>query len=108
MQRRKPRRSASLPAHRDEHPASAKDMVPSGAQIEKISATVRATIASLRSLMFTLRPSSLDRGGLAMALETYIDQQESVHDSTRYELENRPRWLSVPVAGIVRMLEEEP
>jgi PAS domain S-box-containing protein len=61
----------------------------SGAQIEKISATVRATIASLRSLMFTLRPSSLDRGGLAMALQTYIEQQESEHESTRYELENR-------------------
>jgi predicted trehalose synthase len=25
----------------------------------------------------------------------------------RYELNNRPDWVSIPVAGIVRMLEEE-
>ena len=25
----------------------------------------------------------------------------------RYELDNRPEWVSIPVAGILRMLEEE-
>jgi predicted trehalose synthase len=25
----------------------------------------------------------------------------------RYELNNRPEWVKIPVAGIVRMLEEE-
>ena len=25
----------------------------------------------------------------------------------RYELNNRPDWVRIPVAGIVRMLEEE-
>lgn len=62
---------------------------PSGEQIEKLSTTVRETITSLRNLMFRVRPSSLDRGGLAVALETYLEQQRSLHPATAYELENR-------------------
>jgi PAS domain S-box-containing protein len=61
---------------------------PTGEKLDKITTTVRDTIASLRHLMFQVRPSSLDRGGLAVALQTYLDQQASMHPDTRYELEN--------------------
>jgi signal transduction histidine kinase len=62
---------------------------PTGQQIEKLSATARETITSLRNLMFRVRPSSLDLGGLAVALETYLEQQHQMHPATTYELENR-------------------
>jgi signal transduction histidine kinase len=62
---------------------------PNGEQIEKLCTTVRDAITSLRNLMFRVRPSSLDRGGLAVALETYLEQQRSLQSATAYELENR-------------------
>jgi predicted trehalose synthase len=40
------------------------------------------------------------------ALIALFELEKALYE-IRYELNNRPDWVSIPVAGIVRMLEEE-
>ena len=39
-------------------------------------------------------------------LLTVFELEKAVYE-LRYELGNRPDWVSIPVAGILRMLEQE-
>ena len=39
-------------------------------------------------------------------LLTVFELEKAVYE-LRYELDNRPDWVSIPAAGILRMLEEE-
>jgi predicted trehalose synthase len=45
-------------------------------------------------------------GGSMDRLLTVFELEKAVYE-LRYELNNRPDWVSIPVAGIARMLEEE-
>jgi len=45
--------------------------------------------------------------GTAMDKLLRVFELEKAVYELRYELNNRPEWVKIPVAGIVRMLEEE-
>jgi trehalose synthase-fused probable maltokinase len=51
--------------------------------------------------------SSLVPSGAGMDKLLLVFELEKAVYELRYELNNRPDWVSIPVAGIVRMLEEE-
>jgi trehalose synthase-fused probable maltokinase len=51
---------------------------------------------------------SLVPSGSAMDKLLKVFELEKAVYELRYELNNRPDWVSIPVAGIVRLLEEEP
>ena len=54
----------------------------------------------------TVDPSLLPAGEAAFArLLTVFELEKAVYE-LRYELNNRPEWIHIPVAGILRMLEE--
>jgi maltokinase len=55
-----------------------------------------------RAIEPTLVPSSSSMDKLLAVFEL----EKAVYE-LRYELNNRPEWVKIPVAGIVRMLEEE-
>ena len=50
---------------------------------------------------------SLIPSGSAMDKLLRVFELEKAVYELRYELNNRPDWVGIPVAGIVRMLEEE-
>jgi trehalose synthase-fused probable maltokinase len=51
-------------------------------------------------------PSLVPSGAGMDKLLLVFELEKAVYE-LRYELNNRPDWVSIPVAGIVRMLEEE-
>ena len=54
----------------------------------------------------TADPTLLPVGEEAMRrLLTVFELEKAVYE-LRYELDNRPDWVRIPVAGIVRLLEE--
>ena len=67
----------------------------------------RAREQFLGGYMETVDQSLLPNGEAALErLLTVFELEKAVYE-LRYELNNRPDWVRIPVAGIVRMLEEE-
>ncbi|HUP32931.1 MAG TPA: hypothetical protein VM184_07850 [Gaiellaceae bacterium] len=61
----------------------------------------------LDGYLATVEPTLLPSGEEAIRrLLTVFELEKAVYE-LRYELDNRPEWVSIPVAGILRMLEEE-
>jgi predicted trehalose synthase len=50
-------------------------------------------------------PALLPSGGTAIANMLAIFELEKAIYELQYELDNRPDWLPIPVAGIARLLE---
>ncbi|HEX5225908.1 MAG TPA: hypothetical protein VFW29_12340 [Solirubrobacteraceae bacterium] len=67
----------------------------------------RARDAFLRGYMEEIDPALLPAGTQAIAKLLSVFELEKVLYELRYELENRPNWVVVPVAGIERLLAEE-
>jgi maltokinase len=55
----------------------------------------------------TVDPMLVPSGTAFDKLLAVFELEKAVYE-LRYELNNRPDWVSIPVAGIVRMLDEEP
>jgi predicted trehalose synthase len=51
-----------------------------------------------------LLPAGADATAALLAL---FEIEKTVYE-LRYELQNRPDWIGIPVAGIIRLLEGEP
>ncbi|HSO01529.1 MAG TPA: hypothetical protein VLS46_03285, partial [Gaiellaceae bacterium] len=67
----------------------------------------RCRTAFLDGYLGTVEPSLLPGGEEAVRrLLTVFELEKAVYE-LRYELDNRPEWVSIPVAGILRMLKEE-
>jgi len=65
----------------------------------------RARETFLAGYMQTVDPSLLPAGDAGFArLLTVFELEKAVYE-LRYELNNRPDWIHIPVAGIMRMLE---
>ena len=63
--------------------------------------------AFLDGYLATVEPELLPPGQEAIGrLLTVFELEKAVYE-LRYELDNRPDWVSIPVAGILRMLEPE-
>jgi maltokinase len=63
--------------------------------------------AFLDGYLATAEPELLPPGEEAIQrLLTVFELEKAVYE-LRYELDNRPEWVSIPVAGILRMLEAE-
>ena len=54
----------------------------------------------------TIELSLVPSGASMDKLLTVFELEKAVYE-LRYELNNRPDWVKIPVAGILRMLEEE-
>ena len=65
----------------------------------------RAREEFLAGYMATVDHSLLPAGEEAMARLLAIFELEKAVYELRYELDNRPDWISIPVAGILRLLE---
>jgi trehalose synthase-fused probable maltokinase len=66
----------------------------------------QARACLLDGYMGEIDPSLLPAGTQAIEKQLAMFELEKLLYELRYELENRPAWLSVPVNGIVRLLEE--
>jgi maltokinase len=67
----------------------------------------RARDAFLGAYMRTVDHRLLPHGQAnTERLLSIFELEKSVYE-LRYELNNRPDWVGIPVAGIVRLLEEE-
>jgi trehalose synthase-fused probable maltokinase len=67
----------------------------------------RARSEFLTGYFETVDPSLLPPGqNAARTLLSMFELEKAVYE-LRYELNNRPDWVSIPVAGIARLLEEE-
>ncbi len=67
----------------------------------------RARTTFLERYFSTIDPALLPGGEPAIwALLSIFELEKAVYE-LQYELDNRPDWLPVPVAGIVRLLESE-
>ncbi len=65
----------------------------------------RAREEFLNGYMETVDPSLIPAGEAAFnRLLTVFELEKAVYE-LRYELNNRPEWIHIPVAGILRMLE---
>ena len=65
----------------------------------------RAREEFLAGYMETVDTSLIPAGDVAVErLLTVFELEKAVYE-LRYELNNRPEWIHIPVAGIVRMLE---
>jgi predicted trehalose synthase len=65
----------------------------------------RAREEFLKGYLETVDQSLLPAGEAAFArLLTVFELEKAVYE-LRYELNNRPDWIHIPVAGILRMLE---
>jgi predicted trehalose synthase len=63
--------------------------------------------AFLDGYLATVEPELLPPSQEAIRrLLTVFELEKAVYE-LRYELDNRPDWVSIPVAGILRMLESE-
>jgi maltokinase len=67
---------------------------------------LRARAAFLDGYHETVDTRLVPSGGSFDRLLAVFELEKAVYE-LRYELNNRPDWLSIPVAGIVRLLEEE-
>ena len=66
----------------------------------------RARAQFLEGYRETVEQSLVPSGTSMDKLLSVFELEKSVYE-LRYELNNRPDWVGIPVAGIVRMLEEE-
>jgi maltokinase len=66
----------------------------------------RARAQFLEGYRETVEQSLVPSGPSMDKLLSVFELEKSVYE-LRYELNNRPDWVRIPVAGIVRMLEEE-
>ena len=65
----------------------------------------RARDEFLKGYNETVDPSLMPSGDTAFQrLLTVFELEKAVYE-LRYELNNRPEWIHIPVAGILRMLE---
>jgi maltokinase len=55
--------------------------------------------------METVDPGLLPAGNAAFNRLLMVFELEKAVYELRYELNNRPEWIHIPVAGILRMLE---
>jgi maltokinase len=67
----------------------------------------RAREAYLEGYRSAVEPSLLPPGQQATDQLLTVFELEKVVYELRYELNNRPDWVAIPVAGIVRLLESE-
>jgi maltokinase len=67
----------------------------------------RAREAYLEGYRKKVEPSLLPPGAQATEQLLTVFELEKVVYELRYELNNRPDWVAIPVAGIVRLLESE-
>ena len=65
----------------------------------------RARATFLENYLATVDPALLPTGGTAIADLLSVLELEKVVYELRYELDNRPDWLPIPVAAIARLLE---
>jgi predicted trehalose synthase len=65
----------------------------------------RARTAFLDNYLATIDPSLLPAGEAAIEHLLSVYELEKAVYELRYELDNRPDWVSIPVAGIRRLLE---
>jgi trehalose synthase-fused probable maltokinase len=68
----------------------------------------RAREAFLTAYLGAVDPSLLPPGQEATAKLLSVFELEKAVYELRYELNNRPDWVGIPVAGIARLLEVEP
>ena len=54
----------------------------------------------------SIEPTLVPSGSSMDKLLAVFELEKAVYE-LRYELNNRPDWVRIPVAGILRMLEEE-
>ena len=66
----------------------------------------RARAEFMTGYRATIEPTLVPSGPAMEKLLAVFELEKAVYE-LRYELNNRPDWVSIPVAGIVRMLEEE-
>jgi maltokinase len=66
----------------------------------------RARETFLRHYLDTVDPSLLPAGEAAIAHLLSVFELEKAVYELQYELDNRPDWVAIPVAGIRRLLEE--
>jgi predicted trehalose synthase len=64
-----------------------------------------ARAAFLAGYMSSVEPSLLPAGEVAVNKLLSIYELEKAVYELRYELDNRPDWVGIPVAGILRLLE---
>ena len=67
----------------------------------------RAREAFLQHYLSTVEPSLLPAGETAVDHLLSVFELEKAVYELRYELDNRPDWVAIPVAGIRRLLEAE-
>ncbi len=65
----------------------------------------RARLSFLESYFAEIDPTLLPAGDSAVQNMLAIFELEKAIYELRYELDNRPDWVAIPVAGIVRLLE---
>jgi trehalose synthase-fused probable maltokinase len=66
----------------------------------------RARETFLERYLATIEPSLLPAGDAAIGHLLSVFELEKAVYELRYELDNRPDWVAIPVAGILRLLEE--
>ena len=67
----------------------------------------RARASSSTATSTTVDPALLPAGREAIERLLSVFELEKAVYELRYELDNRPDWVSIPVAGILRLLEEQ-
>jgi maltokinase len=67
----------------------------------------RARETFLEHYLSTIDPSLLPAGEAAVRNLLAVFELEKAVYELRYELDNRPDWVAIPVAGIKRLLEAE-
>ena len=60
----------------------------------------------LEHYLATVDPALLPAGEAAILTCSSIFELERAIYELRYELDNRPDWVAIPVAGITRLLED--
>ena len=65
----------------------------------------RAREAFLQHYLSTVEPSLLPAGETAVDHLLSVFELEKAVYELRYELDNRPDWVRIPVAGIQRLIE---
>ena len=66
-----------------------------------------ARASFLRGYRATVEPSLLPAGEAAFEQVLAVFELEKAVYELRYEIDNRPDWAAIPVAGLARLLEED-